>query len=68
MDAFTPPKDNLEALKKIIGDDPCVDDDCGEILSPCCQKSIQMIYGSLPLLCICSECKKEYRLRDLIAD
>ena len=66
MDPFEPPKNNFDLAKKLLGD-PCLDeDDCGEVLSPCCNKSITIVSGSLPLLCTCNECGKTYRLREVI--
>lgn len=53
-------------LKAKVGE--CIDDDpCNEVLSPCCNKSLDQVFGSLPVEVICKECGKSYKLRDLVA-
>lgn len=42
------------------------DDDCRDILSPCCGAPISTIFGTLPVMARCQECGKEQRLREIV--
>jgi len=45
----------------------CIDDQpCNEVLSPCCGKALDQVFGSLPVEVICKECGNSYKLRELI--
>lgn len=45
---------------------PCPEDDCAEVLSPCCGGILTTVFGTLPLLVQCLDCKKLYVFRDLL--
>lgn len=42
------------------------EDDCRDLLSPCCDELIHTVFGTLPIQAECSKCKKQYHLRDLV--
>jgi len=43
------------------------DDDCRDLLSPCCDEPIRTVFGTLPVEAECSKCKERYSLRRLVA-
>jgi len=47
-------------------DCPEEDEDCNEMLSPCCRAKIKSVFGSLPLVIECTECKKKHLLADVV--
>jgi len=47
-------------------DDPCIEEDCSDILSPCCNSIMENKFGSLPLQVICKSCNKIYFLKELL--
>jgi len=56
----------FEVLAK--GSKPCKDgeDDCPDLVSPCCNAVLKTCMGTLPLKATCKECGKEYNLRELL--
>lgn len=44
----------------------CEDNDCDEILSPCCSNKIDIIFGSLPLEVKCQKCNNKMLFSELI--
>lgn len=54
----------LGLLKKA---DDCEEDDCEKIKCPDCgTETLQLQFGTLPLKVKCSECDKEYFLKDFV--
>lgn len=54
-------------LKKLV--DPCAEDpneDCGELLSPCCQEKLTTVFGTLPLEVKCEKCGLHHFLREIV--
>jgi len=45
---------------------PCIEEDCSDILSPCCNGLLENKFGSLPLQVICKSCGNSYLLKDLL--
>jgi len=56
----------MSDLYRRIKKDPCLEEDCSEVVSPCCGVVVDMVFGSLPLEVQCSVCGKTYVLRNLI--
>lgn len=52
--------------KKHKKEEPCPDDDCGDLLSECCDSPYLSIFGTIPLQVKCSKCEKTYILRELL--
>jgi len=52
-------------MKRKNGECP-EDDDCGEVISPCCELKVVIIFGSLPLKVECSKCKKKFLLKNIL--
>lgn len=49
-------------------EEPCKDDeeDCTDILSPCCTSTLTTVFGTIPLKVECKNCGKLYILRELL--
>ena len=54
------------SIKKQKKEEPCPDDDCGDLLSECCGVSLKSVFGTIPLQVKCSKCEKTYILRELL--
>jgi hypothetical protein len=61
-------KSREEKEKALTGDEDCPDgdEDCRELLSPCCASTIELVFGSLPVQAKCVECGGVHLLRDLV--
>ncbi len=55
----------LGLMKKKDEDCP-EDDDCGNVLSSCCSVLVLTVFGSHPLKIRCSNCDKEYLLKEIV--
>jgi len=55
-----------DLMRKSQNADPCETEDCGELLSGCCQKSVSIVPGTAPLQVVCSSCGQIARLVDLL--
>ena len=65
--AFSKLGELFTLMEKSAGKVPCLEgEDCSELTSPCCEKELETVFSSLPLVVICTECKKEYVLRELL--
>ena len=51
-------------------ENPCPEDDedCSDLLSPCCNLILSTVFGTLPLEVKCSGCGKSYLLKDVLKD
>lgn len=66
-DAFSKLGEFFTLMEKSAGKVPCLEgEDCSELTSPCCEKELETVFGSLPLVVFCTSCKKEYILRELL--
>ncbi len=61
-----------EQAKKFVGlmfDEDCrKDEDCDEVISPCCSSEMEIVFGSFPVEVECKDCKTKYLFRDLILE
>jgi len=70
----SPPKEEIRSsiktfFNKLTGqDEDCLEDDCDELLSPCCQAKLHTIFGTLPLEVKCEKCESIYKLSDLVKE
>jgi hypothetical protein len=64
IDELSEDKDFKHLIKLLK--DPCPEEDCGEVLSPCCQAFLTTVFATLPVEVLCSTCQASYKLRDLI--
>jgi hypothetical protein len=55
-----------DLMKRSQNNDPCETEDCGELLSRCCQKSVSIVPGTAPLQVVCSSCGQQSSLVDLL--
>ena len=57
-----------EISKKDNSEKDCLDneEDCREILSPCCKTKFKTVFGTLPLKVICLNCGNSYVLREVL--
>lgn len=42
------------------------EEDCDEVISPCCSSSVEVVFGSHPLMVRCSKCDGKFKLRDIV--
>lgn len=58
----------VEKSSYSASEEPCDDttDDCDELVSPCCNAALDMVFGTLPLEVRCLSCDKSYILSDLV--
>jgi len=42
------------------------DEDCPDLVSPCCNAALKTCMGTLPLKVTCRECGVEYNLKELL--
>jgi hypothetical protein len=67
VDGFSKLEEFFKLVEKASGKEPCLEgEDCSELRSPCCDGELETVFSSIPLLVICSSCKKEYVLRELL--
>jgi hypothetical protein len=66
---FLPPGDSANPIKKFVsllaGDCP-ENEDCDELLSPCCGDKMAVVFGSFPAEVQCKGCGFKMFLRELL--
>ena len=60
--------DFIESLDQESEKEPCKEtsEDCDDVVSPCCNFGLDIIFGTLPLEVKCLKCNKIYKLSSLI--
>jgi transcription elongation factor Elf1 len=39
---------------------------CNDLYSPCCNALLEVEFGSMPRVMICTDCKKSFKMKDLV--
>jgi len=56
----------FDKMKKARDCDENDEEDCGDLLSPCCNSQFQTVFGSIPLMVECLNCHQKFMLKQLM--
>jgi hypothetical protein len=60
------PESPIKKFVSLLAGDCPENEDCDELLSPCCGEKMVIVFGSFPAEVECKGCKSKVLLRDLL--